>query len=262
MTRGRGHFLDRRRGLVFPPASAFGASGGAVNQDEHGLGSDVQLLVNFDGTSGLQDSTDESQNSLPLTWDNNAVLSDLQTFNGSYGTSLLLDGVNDRVWIPDADGASVLNLGALADWTVEIRVRFSSVAGLRNLLTYGTGTPTVNGSEHTYLRWSGSFMQWSDARGALNLRLQPATSILANTWYDIAVTQLAGVGLFMHIDGVYTVTNPILTAINTPTPFNFLIGINDTLSSDFFGHIQAIRWTLGARYTEVNYTPLAGKWHV
>ena len=236
-------------------ASTFGNGSGDP------FASDVQFLVNFDGTNGAQNAIDESQNSLPLTWGGNAVLSNAQTYSGGHGTSLLLDGVNDYVWIPDADGANVLDLGALTDWTIETRVRFSTVSGIRNIVAYGTGTPTVNGGEHAYLRWSGSRAEWSDTRGGgLGLRLQPATAILANTWYDISVTKKDGVGLFMHIDGVYVGTNPILTAIDTPTPFNFIIGIDDTLTSDFSGHIQAIRWTRAARYDEVNHTIGTEKW--
>ncbi len=215
----------------------------------------VELLVNFDGANGATSAVDESLNELAMTFTGDAQLSNLLSFNGSYTTSLLLDGANDRVSINTLADYIKLRLGG-DPFTVEARIRFDNV-----------GVDFICGYDNETWRWmvqSNERPTFDDKRGGVSFTAKVAVlpSQPINTWIDVAVT-FDGTDTYMaYLAGILTNTQgPDVGDIPDGTNVPFTIGATAADASDYRGNIQAIRITRADRYLGGNYTPL-DRWSV
>ena len=215
---------------------------------------DVVLLCNFDGTNGGTDAVDEGPFGLALTYGDNAQLSNVQTFNGSYTTSLLLDGTNDKVSILTPSDYANLQLGSVP-FTAEVRLRFDN-----------TGVDWICGffnESWDFKIQSSAKPTWTDKRGGVSYQARVATLLAQpiNTWLEIAVTFDGTDTYTAYLNGVVNNTQgPDAGSIPNGSATAFTIGTTDTDAQDYNGYIQAIRITKADRYGGVGYTQNLGKW--
>jgi hypothetical protein len=199
----------------------------------------VAALLHFDGTNGSTVITDNSKNNLTVTATNGAFISTAQSKFG--GASAFFDGTNDYLSIPNNAEFNFTS----GTFTVELWSYFSSVSGQRVLVTNYQNS--VNGwAIQLYL-------------GVINVNLSGdgfdiigTTTILANTWYHIAVSGTAG-SYKLFLNGVQE--GSTYTGGTTLTSTSALI-IGRIVSAAYFnGYIDELRITNGyARYTG-NFTP-------
>ena len=199
----------------------------------------TSLLMHFNGTNGSTTMTDNSKNNFTATATNGAALSTAQSKFG--GASLFLDGTNDYVSIPNN---AEFNF-ASGTFTVELWVYFSSVSDQRTLVTnYQNNT---NGwaiqlyNNKLFSSFSGD-----------GIDIQGTTTILANTWYHVAVSGTPG-SYKLFLNG--TQEGSTYTGGTTLTSTSALT-IGQIVSSAYFnGYIDELRITNGiARYTGA-FTP-------
>ena len=192
------------------------------------------LLLHFSGSNGSTTFTDNSPRTKTATSNNGAVISTAQSKFG--GTSGFFDGTNDYVSIPNN---AEFNF-ASGTFTVELWAYFSSVFDQRVLVTnYQDATngwvlQLLNGIVNVNLSGNGQ-----DIIGT--------TTILANTWYHIAVSGTAG-SYKLFLNGVQE--GSTYTGGTTLTSTSALT-IGQIISSGYFiGYIDELRITNGvARYT-------------
>lgn len=232
-----------------PPAAPFG-----VGDDADPFFNNVSLLLHFDGDNGSQAVIDSSINGLTVAVQGNAVLS---TDGKLYGSaSLLLDGNNSFLTIPNSDGFSF----GTGDCTLELSVKWSRVHH----------TCFMQQSEATggyILKWT---FGWYSGRLTLSGH-NPATSVVtwiaadwapaANTQYHIACVK-RGTSFSMYVDGQQigaAVSGIPMPAVSSP----LYIGrfYDSPLSPDagnMDGRFDEIRITKGVAREVATYAPPIG----
>lgn len=111
----------------------------------------VSLLLHFDGPDTSTTFTDSSSNSLTITPAGNAQIDTAQSKFG--GASGLFDGSGDYLTLPGS--STPLNVGT-GDFTLELFVRFASVAGGQNIFLRGDAAYSGLLTNGTTLEWQKS----------------------------------------------------------------------------------------------------------
>ena len=196
----------------------------------------TSLLMHFNGTNGSTTMTDNSKNNLTVTSNNGAAITTAESKFG--GTSLLLDGTNDYLSIPD-NTPLVLSGGS---YTIECWIRPTG-----NYASYNTiiAKRAASSAWQVYLNITTGFLSFYDGTER-NSSVTPT----ANVWSHIAaVYNVSTINLYLN--GVSVLS----TAVgNTDYSSPIYIGSYST-SQYFIGYIDELRITKGiARYTS-NFTP-------
>lgn len=207
----------------------------------------VSALLHFDGSDGSTTFTDETGK----TWtaSGNAQIDTAQSVFG--GASGLFDGTGDCIY--SADSAD-FNLGSAA-WTIEARIRLSSVSGDYGL--FGQQDDASAADSSITLRYSSSNggMRAALYSGSTATTHNFSWSPSIDTWYAIALVR-NGNTVSLYVDGVKTGSDLAYSSTLNDSTEPFAIGaINDAASFSFNGWLDEFRLTKGqARYT-ANYTP-------
>ena len=187
-----------------------------------------------------------------LTFESNAQLDDAQKVFGT--TSLLLQGTDDDVTVPDhAD----FTLGS-DDWVMEMRIRFSSVAGIQTMLSHYLNTGNQRAWRWTFTGSGTNTMEWIGYSDGVTIvtNMSRAWTPVVDTWYAIAIER-AGNSIRMYVDGV------VLGAAEDVTGDSYFnsnqvlrIGaINSSgIIQEVTGWIDELRITVGASRYAGNYT--------
>ena len=200
--------------------------------------SSCSLLLHFSGSNGSTTFIDNSPSPKTATSNNGAVISTAQSKFG--GTSGFFDGTNDYVSIPNNTEFNF----ASGTFTVEFWVYFSSVTGDRILLsTYQNST-------------NGWYIELYLSKILVNLSgdgtdITGTTTILANTWYHIAVSGTAGsYKLFINGTQEGSTYTGITTLSSTAPLYIGTLVVSGTGYYYLNGYIDELRITNGiARYT-------------
>lgn len=248
--------LAKSRGLRRTFAGSLAGGGGDP------FGDDLVLLLNFDGTTGMQDVADEGPFSLPLVWNGNAVLGTTRVYNASYETSMNLDGTGDFVSISGWDDVWQPGTGP---YTVEFRAYSTHPGGNQDYL-FGSGDDAGNQYSQQFVvdDTSGGLLRYETQQNNVEgTRIQlTGRADYRNAWHEWAIT-FDGTTIFMYEDGVVIGSNaPVSKLLSVDPTSSLRIGgrVDGGGGDPFQGQIQACRWTLADRYGGVGYTPDAGKW--
>jgi len=201
------------------------------------------LLLHCDGSNGSTTFTDNSPRTKTVTSNNGAAISTAQSKFG--GASALFDGTNDYLSIPNN---AEFNF-ASGTFTIECWFYFLTSVTDKNLLT-----TYYNSNQAWYIQtYLGKIVVGFSGDGA---DITGTTTILANTWYHVAVSGTAG-SYKMFINGTQegsTYTGATSLASSAPLYIGVLI-YNSAGYGYFNGYIDEVRITNGiARYTG-NFTP-------
>lgn len=141
------------------------------------------LLLHFNGTDG---STTIPDDSLVGTHGTASVFgtAQLDTAVKTFGTaSLLLDGDSDYITFPDSSQFDFLT----NPFTIDMRIRFTSIAGVQCLIGKGQG----NTGNDWYLSWDGSSILFFDSyHSGRDLQFSAPFSPLVDTWYHIVLMRI------------------------------------------------------------------------
>jgi hypothetical protein len=206
------------------------------------------LLLHCDGTNGttvFRDDNGEGRAPKSVRAIGNAQVDTAQSQFG--GSSLLLDGTGDYLIVPtDTD----IQFTSTESWTVECWVRLSTLIRGRYVISALSlaGAPfpgwgiQILGTADTFAFWDGS-NNWRTFN----------STIVANTWYHIAIVSTAG-SVRMYQNGTQqTTTFTAASTINNTTD-NLFIGATNDGSLGWPGWIDELRISNSARYS-ANFTP-------
>jgi len=207
----------------------------------------TKLMLHFNGENGSTNIVDDSDSNHSVTTYGTAKLSSAEERFGS--ASLLLDGINDYITVPDSDD---WNFGA-GDFTMDFWVRFNSVAS-----PCGFYDQAVNSSNMVYWAWYqtintlyfGAFLG-ANCVGQWGCSWSPSI----NTWYHIAVVR-NGSTPYIFIDGV----SKTLTIDTAPGTFPDIaadpkIGYYVNNSYYMNGYIDEFRISKGIARWTTDFTP-------
>lgn len=200
-------------------------------------------LLHMNGTDGSTTFTDESGK--VWTANGNAQIDTAQSVFG--GASGLFDGTGDYLSCPDSNDF-YLN----ADFTVDFRVRFNSIAATMYLFTQKVNT--TNGLQCYWYQPSATlYFQFTDA-GVDTVIAANAWSPSANTWYHVACVR-TGNDYKFFIDGTQIGTTVTDSSAITNYAASFLIGGDVSGILYLNGWMDEFRVSKGiARWTS-NFTP-------
>lgn len=231
-------------------ASAFTGtvpSGYTSWQTSGGIIGSTRILLHFNGTDGATITTEETGH--PVSFVNNAQLDTAQSKFG--GSSLLLDGTNDAVYLPT-------NLHfdpGTQDFSIEAFIRLnangiyqyicSNWQNVSNGISFG-----IKDTNKLVANVSGD---GEDIVGT--------TSLTTGTWYHVALSRVSG-NLYLHLDGVSDAT-PVANSTNIISAGQFTLGAlyNGSYISDYNGWIDEFRMRIGTGYSS-NFTPPASEFSV
>lgn len=211
--------------------------------------SNVKLLLGFGGADGSSTVTDESPTAKGDA--GNSTGAQVDTAQAKFGgSSLLLDGVDDRISYADNGDWTFTSSD---QWTVECWARFNSLTGFQTFISHwntqlgaGQGSWIFDfpGSTNNVLRFSYS------TTGSNLVAVQGSWTPSANTWYHVAADCDATNKLRIYVDGVM-----IASATSVPSFFNsnylLLVGSAHLPGAEnyFNGWLDEVRVTKGtARY--------------
>jgi hypothetical protein len=180
----------------------------------------------------------------------NAQWDDAQAPTG-LTTSASLDGVNDKITVPDHDD---LDLGA-SDLTMEGWIRSSNLTGQHNFMVKLPNIATISGfgfdtegtSLKVYVTSTGTSWDITSNSG------KTLGTVTLDTWHHFELDR-SGSDWYGFIDGVQGVTwSSAATILANTSALSIGANLDDTL--DFAGWLAGIRVTRGvARHTS-NFTP-------
>ena len=207
----------------------------------------VELLLGFEGADAATTTTDQSPDARVVTF---AGSSQIDTAQFKFGaSSLLLDGVDDIVTVPDST-----DWDFTGQFTIECWFRTGVMTGGTKTLIAKRNAASTNISWDftvTLAAPSGvGFDMSTDGTGIVHSVPAAAAGLLAiNTWYHIAVDRDASNKIRVYLNGVMRASK----AAATGTPFNstnvLSIGGRANTGQPFPGWIDEVRITRGvARY--------------
>jgi hypothetical protein len=205
------------------------------------------LLLHFSGSNGSTTITDNSKNNITVTSVNGAAISTAQSKFG--GTSLLLDGTNDYLSIPDNE---VLELGTNnLTWEMWIKTTSSvqyATLYCREPSSFGSGmwTLMINNASST----AGDIALYlGDLSGAVPLLLTTGVSIRDDVWHHIAIVR-NGSAWACYVDGTSRATGTYSGGIGNISAVTLIGADQNVPGRNFAGYIDELRITNGvARYT-------------
>lgn len=202
--------------------------------------SQVELLLHGDGTDGAAGFVDSGPDGRTVTAIGSAQHDDAHKVFGP--TSIYIPGTTSRLEIPN--GSHFYFDG---DFTVEARVRFSSVASFQHILQQG------GDSNAWWLRITNTAQLAFGGIGGSDEVTSGATTIAANAWTAVAMAR-QGTTLRLFINGVVVSTLTKAAAVGNASPTTPFM-VSDTSFALNGAHVDEVRITKGvARYT-ANYTP-------
>lgn len=224
--------------------AGFASSGGGAATDPNF--SSVVFLSGFEGADGsttMPADESPSAHGSPTAF-NGAQLDTAQFKFGA--SSLLLDGTNDFLILPDSDDWCF----GTGDFTVELWARFSATSGFRGLIgqyvggNIGWWFQTVSGTSIEF-----GYSTNGSSVAAFNRSWSPST----NTWYHICAER-SGTTMRLYVNGAMLGTSGTNSANLFNASRNLDIGVIN--GSVFGGWLDEIRITKGvARYaSDSGYT--------
>jgi len=217
-----------------------------VAQDLY-LYTNTVLLLKGDGTNGsttILDSSKVAGGPKTVTVVGNAQISTAQSKFG--GSSIAFDGNSDYLTVPSS---ADFNFG-LGDYTIELWVRFNSVASAQTIASRYQSWATV---VHFYLELTGDAKIRYRAGNSLPINLSSASTITPNVWRHLTITCSGGTTR-LFLDGQLEASTVATASLTSTQP----LGIGYELTGGGFylnGYIDDLRITKGiARYTS-NFTP-------
>jgi len=201
----------------------------------------TKSLLHFDGADASTTFTDESGK----TWTNggDAQIDTAQSVFG--GASGLFDGNED--YIITSAALADFNMQTAGDWTVDFRIRPTSVAGTHTIAHFHK-TADVRGL-HIYSNGTALLVDNGSTASGIS-----AGTIAINTWYHVAVTRQSGTTK-LWLDG---------TLIDSEAAQDY--GDNDSYcmigryyggaaTGEFAGHVDEFRVSKGIARWTANFTP-------
>ena len=197
----------------------------------------TSLLMHFNGTNGSTTMTDNSKNNATVTATNGAAISTAQSKFG--GTSLLLDGTNDYLSIPD-NTPLVLSGGS---YTIECWIRPTG-----NYANYNTiiAKRAASTAWDVYLRITTGVLSFYNGTN-----YESSVTPTVNVWSHIAAVY-NGSTINLYLNGVNVLSS---ATGNSDVDALIYIGSFPSAAEYFIGYMDELRITKGiARYTG-NFTP-------
>jgi len=201
----------------------------------------TKLISHFDGADAATSYTAETGQTVTFVGS-----AQLDTDQKKFGTSsLLLDGVNSYVTLPDSDD---WNLGS-GDFTIDYWVRFGS---LQQCSFYSQQTDVNN---LIYFGWEPGLIDFRHfTASVLDIDMQRAWIPVVNTWYHIAISKSSNV-YKMFVDGTQVGTSYTDTTAITDFTGDLRIGVRS--DGEFFlnGWIDEFRISKGIARWTTDFTP-------
>jgi hypothetical protein len=216
----------------------------------------VELLLGFNGADAATTTTDEGPDARAVTFLNGAQIDTAQFKFGS--SSLLLDGVDDIVTVPDST-----DWDFAGQFTIECWFRVPTVSGGTRTLVAKRGAASTNISwdmTATLGATSGIGLEFStDGISAVHNVSAAAVGLLAaNTWYHLAVDRDASNKIRVYLDGVMRASKVAAsgTAFNGTNALS--IGGRANAGQPWPGWIDEVRIKSTAQYaSDGGFTPPA-----
>lgn len=206
-----------------------------------GIDNNTTLMMHMDGADASTSFIDSDPTPKTITPYGNAQI---DTAQAKFDQSGLFDGNADGFTVADSPDFAFGSGNA----TIDLRIRFSSIAGSSMLYQHTDGSTAV------YWQWyqpnsTLNFQIYSG--GALTTFLAPTWSPVANTWYHLALVK-NGSDYAVYVDGV-KLSN--VTGGSWPDAAAALrVGSNSDGSRAHNGWIDEYRISKSARWT-ANFTP-------
>jgi hypothetical protein len=142
--------------------------------------------------------TDGSTNAYTITKSGDAAIRSFGPFTetDTFSGSGYFDGTGDYL---DLTGSSNLAFGT-SDWTIELWIYFISVAG--DIIIYDSRPASTNGAYPTIYKHSDNSFRYYTNTGE---RIASTTSVVAGTWYNVAVAKVSG-STRMFVNGIVQTT--------------------------------------------------------
>jgi hypothetical protein len=212
-----------------------------------GWDSYIKLLLHCNGTDGSQTFIDEIGKT--VTAIGNAQIDTAQSKFG--GASGLFDGAGDYLSIPDSDD---WNFGS-GDFTIDLWVRFNSVAGTQMLV----GQLAEGGIDNSwFLYWTTpEYIKFGYSTDGINITtVTRGWAAVVNTWYHIAVVR-NGDNLYFFVDGIQAGTTYNMSGAVIYNSSRILeIGTqNSGVNDPFNGWLDEVRISKGIARWTTNFTP-------
>lgn len=215
----------------------------------------VLLLAHMDGANDSTTFLDSSSTPVTLTR-GGSTLPLIKTNQAQFGGA---SGYFSGAGFLQASGTTRWNLGT-GDFTLEGWIRPATVAGVQVL--WARQSNASSSALAFQLRLNGNKLE-SVLRGGSTTAFTTtgATSLLANTWYYVALTRVSGT-VRLFVNGVLDATTTGVTAVlddSTYFPHVGALKSGSLAPSNYFtGHIDELRLTGGVgRYTDTYSVPTA-----
>jgi len=210
---------------------------------------DTYLLLHMDGTDGsrfFEDDNGTSRSAVGVSAIGNAQVDTAESQFG--GSSLLVDGTGDYLYMPSADW---FDPGS-GDWTAECW--FKSTATANGGLISKRNSSGASGTDFVSYLWSdGKIKIWvSNGSSYIVTELTTASTYNDGSWHHVAFVR-NGSDFDIYVDGTSDASTTISGSVPTSSK-NFNIGTDNGTNAEFNGHIDEVRISDTARYT-TGFTP-------
>jgi hypothetical protein len=193
--------------------------------------------------------------------DNNGTLTNGPTYSSSNGGSLVFDGVDDFINIPDS--SSLTSTSAL---TINCWIRATALSGNYSSII-GKGTSDADEEYCVLILTSPSYLYFDV--GGNGPYTRPSFTFNTNTWYNICSVHSRTAGtssLSLYVNGVSlsnTVINPTLTPNDNSSPVSIGSRFHNSSTGSFNGNISQVsiyNRALTSAEVQQNYNALVGRY--
>lgn len=203
----------------------------------------VEAHFKHDTKAGTATSTDSSGNN-----HDGAILGDVATTTGKYGSAFKFDGSGDYVSIPDKP---FLRPGT-GDFTIAAWIKASSTPPSSNtylgIVTKGTDA----GSYNFYVDKATGKLKFKEDRNNIpNISITGAANFLDNAWHHVAAVRRSGT-VYLYEDGVERASTTAFSGFDFTNTEPVLIGYRGTGQYYFDGPIDDVRiYSAGLNSAEI-----------
>jgi len=210
----------------------------------------TKLLLHFDGTDGAVTTTDSSQSKHVITFEGTAQLDTAQKVFGV--SSLLLDGNSDYITAPDSNDWRFQD----RDWTIDFRVRFTSVAASQGLWSQSEPSGNQKSLLFNWIQSTNEFRVLYSTDGSTMTTLTFSWTPSADTWYHIAVVR-SGTNCYVFVDGTQIGSTATMTgSLFNSTTTNKIGRTDDAAAIRYLdGWVDEFRVSHGIARWTANFTP-------
>lgn len=207
---------------------------------------DTLLLCHYDGVDESTTAADFDSDGIfytrVATRFGNVKIDSAQSVFG--GTAAFFDGTGDAITYSDSDD------WRFTDFTIDARIRITSLAATRTIACQGTGSDRWQFRVET----NGSLTFFEIAGGVTTISVGSAAGlILVNTWYHVAITRSGNIFRLL-INGVVVATLSSAFVMMANFAAALAVGAqSDGTSEPFIGWIDEIRISKIARWV-ANFT--------